>query len=214
MVKERQKMFKERQKLKIDKNMNILQKNYDDLTGLTPFLDSKGEVLNLSLKSQNWQSPVRKSIKKIYFFKKKVRKEGLKIYILYSKDAEPKQQVCNFLTFSCCSSSTLPSQVLYLWIYIIKKEKIYKDKGITITMEYQYQLAIGLTKKIIRHYYNNIKYLFIRSPEIKLSNSVQCSCNGLIDTPDNGTKLETTIQSVKDKSHLEKALEETNDGEH
>jgi len=81
-------------------------------------------------------------------------------------------------------------------------------------MEYQYQLAIGLTKKIIRHYYNNIKYLFIRSPEIKPSNSVQCSCNGLIDTPDNGTKLETTIQSAKDKSHLEKALEETNDGEH
>jgi len=99
MVKERQKMFKERQNLKKGKTMNILQKNYDDLTGLTPFLDSKGEVLNLSLKSQNWQSPVRKSIKKIYFFKKKVRKEGLKIYILYSKDAEPKQQVCNFLTF-------------------------------------------------------------------------------------------------------------------
>lgn len=25
-------------------------------------------------------------------------------------------------------------------------------------MNYQYQLAIGLTQKIVRHYYNNVKY--------------------------------------------------------
>jgi predicted solute-binding protein len=47
-------------------------------------------------------------------------------------------------------------------------------------MKYQYQLAIGLTQKIVRHYYNNVKYL-----------------------------VKDVKDYVKDKSHLEKALEAT-----